>query len=167
MSFGTRLGNLQPTFGSIFPTVATTANHFATTEQAIQNYFLKNCPVGLFLYRQSAGVSIIVRESDSYPKQRNAKMTNFQKSLIEKITAKNPEKFFADRASFNGRFLNCEADIKHGSKVKKQRFSFVFDSPEDCQGCKLAGRPNGTYAEHFAKDVFAAIVELSDEIAKA
>jgi hypothetical protein len=100
-------------------------------------------------------------------KQRNAKMTNFQKSLIEKITAKNPEKFFADRASFNGRFLNCEADIKHGSKVKKQRFSFAFDSPEDCQGCKLAGKPSGTYAEHFAKDVFAAIVELSDEIAKA
>lgn len=94
-------------------------------------------------------------------------MTSFQALLIDLITTKTPGKYRATRASFNGRFLNCEADVEAANgKIKKQKFSFVFDSAEDCQGCRLCGKPSGTYAIHFANDVFDAIVEYSNEIAK-
>lgn len=94
-------------------------------------------------------------------------MTDIQTALIERITTKTPGKYRATRASFNGRFLNCEADIEGANgKIKKQKFSFMFDSADDCQGCRACGKPSGTYAIHFAKDVFEVIVEFSNEIAK-
>ena len=92
-------------------------------------------------------------------------MTSFQTKLIEVLTTPVKGQYRADRASFNGSFLNCETDIKSGSKVKKQKWSFVFDSAEDCQGARLV-RKSGTYAEHFAKETFAVICEFSAQVAK-
>ena len=92
-------------------------------------------------------------------------MTDFQKQLIAIVTTKTSGKWMAARASFNGSFLNCEADITSGSKVKKQKWSFVFDSAEDCQGAKIV-KQSGTYAEHFARDTFEAICNFSASVAK-
>lgn len=97
-------------------------------------------------------------------------MTEFQAALIEKLTTAQSYKI--EKAVFNGNFLNCEAHISgapdsNGTrKVKKQKFSFVFDSVEDCQGARQVGRMSGAYVEHFARAAFEIIVAHSDEIGK-
>jgi hypothetical protein len=93
-------------------------------------------------------------------------MTEIQQQLIARITAPSKTKYLATRASFNGRFLNCEGEVTSSGKIKKQKFSFMFDSAEDCQGCRAVGKTSGTYSEHFRKDVFEVICEFSAEIAK-
>lgn len=96
-------------------------------------------------------------------------MTEFQIALIDKLTTAKTYK--VAKAVFNGDFLNCEAhiqgapDSKGTRKVKKQKFSFVFDSAEDCQGARQVGRMTGAYAEHYAKAAFEVICKHSDEIA--
>ena len=87
-------------------------------------------------------------------------MTNFQTTLIEKLAAKKIE------AKFNGDFLNCKVAITSGSKIKWQKFSFVFDSADDCQGSRLVGKLRGAYSEHYAKQASEIIVEHSSEIAQ-
>lgn len=86
-------------------------------------------------------------------------MTTFQQQLIDKLAAKKI------LGAFNGDFLNCRVAIASGSKVKWQRFSFVFDDAADCQGARQVGRMSGAYSEHFAKDAFAIIVAHSAEVA--
>lgn len=93
-------------------------------------------------------------------------MTEIQQQLIARITAPSKTQYLATRASFNGRFLNCEGEVTSSGKIKKQKFSFLFDSAEDCQGCRAVGKCIGTFAEHFRKDVFDVICEFSAEIAK-
>lgn len=88
-------------------------------------------------------------------------MTAFQQQLIEKLAAKRIE------AAFNGDFLNCRVRITNvdSGKVKWQKFSFVFDSAEDCQGSRPVGRMIGAYSEHFARQASDIIVAHSQEIA--
>lgn len=93
-------------------------------------------------------------------------MTSIQEQLIKLVTTPSSGKYRADRASFNGPFMNCEADVKSGSKIKKQKWSFVFDSAEDCQGAKIIGRKSGAYVDAFARDTFEAICDFSETIAK-
>jgi hypothetical protein len=91
-------------------------------------------------------------------------MTNFQQQLIEKLTT--AQQWKVTTAKFNGPFLNCVANLQSGKKVKRQKFSFVFDSPEDVQGCRQVGRMSGAYAEHYAKAAFELIVKYSNQIAQ-
>lgn len=88
-------------------------------------------------------------------------MTAYQQDLVAKL---DEEKKIL--AAWNGDFLNCRVAIKAGSKVKWQRFSFLFDEPEACQGSRLVGKMTGSYAEHFAKDAGEIIVAFSREVAQ-
>lgn len=91
-------------------------------------------------------------------------MTSYQENLIAKLKA--PRQWNLDQVSFNGNFLNCVANVKSGNKIKKQKFSFLFDSADDCQGARLVGKLVGAYSEWYAKDAFELIVAYSNEIGK-
>lgn len=89
------------------------------------------------------------------------KMTTFQTQLIEALAA---QKIIAD---FNGDFLNCKVAIKSGKKTKWQKFSFVFDSADDCQGSRfLPSTAKGAYSDVYAKKTSTIIVEHSNTIAQ-
>jgi hypothetical protein len=93
-------------------------------------------------------------------------MTTIQQQLVTFITTKQSGKYMPTAASFNGNFLNCEAIItKANGKSQKQKFSFVFDDAEGCQGCRAVGKPSGTYATHFQRDTFELICEFSKSVA--
>jgi len=89
-------------------------------------------------------------------------MSNFQQELISRLGAKRIA------ATFNGNFLNCSVDITSATgkrKVKRQKFSFVFDSVEDCQGSRIvSGSLKGAYCEIYAGQAAAVIVDYSNEI---
>jgi hypothetical protein len=91
-------------------------------------------------------------------------MTQFQNNLIEKLLDKEAPK--QCRFEFNGEFLNCSVTVTSKGKKKPQKFSFVFDSAEDCQGARQVGRMTGAYSETYAARAFEVIVAHADEIAK-
>jgi hypothetical protein len=88
-------------------------------------------------------------------------MTPLQTSLVEAIRAKRE----IIRASFKDGLLVCEATvIKVGGKKQMQKFAFAFDDVEACMGARLIhSSVKGTYAHHYADDVFSAYLEW-DEI---
>ena len=87
-------------------------------------------------------------------------MTKHQETLIEALAAKKII------AAFNGDFLNCKVAIHAKNKTKWQKFSFVFDSADDCQGSRPVGKMRGAYSEHFAQQAIAIIVEHSNAVAQ-
>lgn len=87
-------------------------------------------------------------------------MTSYQTQLIEELSAKKIE------AKFNGDFLNCKVAITSGSKIKWQKFSFVFDSADDCQGSRLFGKMRGAYCEIYAEKASDIITAHSTAIAE-
>jgi hypothetical protein len=91
-------------------------------------------------------------------------MNEFQNNLIEKLNAKEAPK--KCRFEFNGDFLNCSVAVTSKGKIKWQKFSFVFDDAEACQGARQVGRMTGAYSETYAARAFEIIVAHSDEIAK-
>jgi len=88
-------------------------------------------------------------------------MTPLQTSLIEAIRAKRE----IIRASFKEGLLVCEVTVfKVGGKKQTQKFAFAFDDAEACMGARLIqSSVKGTYAHHYADDVFNAYLEW-DEI---
>ena len=88
-------------------------------------------------------------------------MTNHQNTLIEKLAANR----VPIQATFSGRILNCKA-IVTGKKRKPQKFSFIFDTADDCQGAALLWDSlKGTYSEVFAEQAAHVIKTHSDAIA--
>ena len=90
-------------------------------------------------------------------------MDKYQTMLIEKLAAERIE------AKFNGDFLNCRVKItvEETGKIKWQKFSFVFDSADDCQGSRLLPRSlKGAYSKHFADEAAKIIFAYSEEVAQ-
>ncbi len=90
-------------------------------------------------------------------------MTTFQTTLIARLAERNIE------ASFRGRYLNCLVKITNAStgKIKRQRFSFIFDTAEDCQGSRLLGDSlKGAYSDAHAHRAAEIIRSYSDEVAQ-
>lgn len=88
-------------------------------------------------------------------------MTDCQRRLIAKLSDQKIE------AAFNGDFLNCKVAITSGTKIKWQKFSFLFDSADDCQGSRaLPHTFKGAYSERFAREAFDIIVVYSNEVAE-
>ena len=90
-------------------------------------------------------------------------MSQMQTSLIAAIKAKRA----IIKATFKGNLLNCQVAIeKTNGKKQIQKFSFVFDDAEACMGARLIqSSVKGTYAHHYAKDVFDAYLAW-DEVNK-
>jgi hypothetical protein len=91
-------------------------------------------------------------------------MTSYQETLIEQLKAKKI------LGVFNGDFLNCRVAVVSASgkkKIKWQKFSFVFDSSEDCQGSKLIPRSlKGAYSEVYAEQASEIIVNFSNDVGR-
>ena len=88
-------------------------------------------------------------------------MTEYQKQLIAKLAANR----VPIQARFSGPFLNCRA-IVTGKKKKPQKFAFLFDTADDCQGAALLWDSlKGAYSEVFAEQAANIIKAHSDEIA--
>ena len=88
-------------------------------------------------------------------------MTDHQTALIEKLAGAKIE------ATFNRNFLNCKAVVKSGPKTKLQKFSFVFDSAQECQGSRLLWKTcKGAYSEAIAADAAKIIMAHSNRSAE-
>ncbi len=91
-------------------------------------------------------------------------MIDYQTALIEKLAANR----VAIQAVFDGPFLNCKVAVTSNKKIKWQKFSFQFDTADDCQGWALvAGSQKGAYSDAFAEQAAAIIQKHADEIAVA
>ncbi len=97
-------------------------------------------------------------------------MTPLQTSLIEAIRAKRE----IIRATFKDGLLVCEVTVfKVGGKKLRfvvrqtQKFAFAFDDAEACMGARLIhSSVKGTYAHHYADDVFNAYLEWNEITSK-
>ena len=97
--------------------------------------------------------------------KKDETMTSYQDTLINLLADKEIE------AKFNGNFLNCIVKVTNEDtgKVKRQTFSFVFDSGDDCQGARLLPHSmKGTlaYCETFAKQAAGIIFAFSSDVAQ-
>ena len=94
--------------------------------------------------------------SNETKRKGNEIMSQLQNDLVARIEA--GMKFTS--VKWNGNFLNCVRSVEGvNGKPKPQKFSFVFDDAEICQGARLVQSSlKGCYSRGFAEDAFAIIM---------